>query len=168
MRQLFLTVALAVLPTASFPPPLLAESLPLTPGPSCVQSTAVPAPKHALTLTPEVTLRTMLDGYVRRDLETVAAYLHPTLRDKPEMRQRFIDAIRANMSPERHVSRVVSITLVRVRASGDKEYADLVSIIEASSRFSGRAGNQSNERQHNWTLVRFRQNGPWYHSGGGF
>ncbi len=124
--------------------------------------------RHPLRLTPEDTLRTILEAYIARDIETVLAYLPPVIRENPERMAQFREIWSSYMTDERHVKRIVEIRLDKITSVGEDKVARLWAKIETTPRFSGAPDLGGNIREYRWALRQLKGKGPWFHDGGGF
>jgi len=124
--------------------------------------------RHPLELTPEDTLRTLLEAFIRRDIETVLAYYHPSVRANPERIARIRQGMGSYMTDRKHVKRIVEIRLDKITASGEDKVATLWAKIETTPRFSGVLDLGGNVREYRWVLRQLKGKGPWFHDGGGF
>lgn len=124
--------------------------------------------RHPLELTPEQTLKTLLEAFIARDIERALAYVHPVLHDNPERIARLREGWGSYMTDRKHVKRIVEIRLEAITARGEDKVATLWTKIETTPRFSGVPDLGGNVREYRWSLRQLKGKGPWFHDGGGF
>jgi hypothetical protein len=117
-------------------------------------------------LTPEETLRTILQAYVTRDLPTVLSYRNPVIKSNPE--RAGVDAYycRRAMTDRLHLIRVGGVSLEKVVVADTYREAFLTAEVETTPGFPGPL--RDGMHTYRWALKQFNGTGPWYFDGGGW
>ena len=127
---------------------------------------------HPLTLSPEQTLRVILQAYINRDPETVIAY-YP--RGDSEEWKKWLNkaqqGINSYMTDQKHVKQIVEIEMKNIKDDKGDKIAFLTVTLETTPRFSGAVSREADGRyvaSIHWILRQYKGKGPWYFDGGGF
>lgn len=114
-------------------------------------------------------MRRLLSGWVKRDIDRILEFAHPSVRADKDQEDFLRYRTASFMTEQRHVVRVISVTLVSVFFRGRDQVARLCVEIETTPSFPGKiAAEGRNLRQYDWFLVRLAGRGAWIYDGGGF
>lgn len=127
---------------------------------------------HPLALSPEETIRMILEGYINRDIEKVMTY-YP--KGEGGNWERWLNRVRETtayrMTDKKHVKRIVDITLKGIKDDKADKIAYLQAKVETTPNFSGECKLEADGiyvASYQWILRQPKGKGPWHYDGGGF
>ena len=127
---------------------------------------------HPLILSPEETLRTYLNAFIAKDIDTVMAYLPDWKSEQiKKWRERMTVFFKKRMTERRHIKAVIEVKLKKIEEQKDGKLAFLEAKIETSPKFSGSVLCDSNGKcvvTYKWAFRQYNGKGTWFFDGGGF
>jgi hypothetical protein len=129
-------------------------------------------PSHPRSLSPEETLRVILQAYIDDDMETIMAYYPKDSSIDFKFRlERFRRSIERRMTEEMHVEKIIEIKPSVVKTEGDDKVARIkatIAVTEEFSPFVQKTAGGDYVVSYTWFLRQIKGTGPWYYDGGGF
>jgi len=127
---------------------------------------------HPKILSPEESLKTFLNAFVSKDIDTVMAYIpNGTGKSITQWRERIKLIFQSRMSERKHIKAVESIELVKIEKGKTGKLATMKSTIVTSPNFSGAVVCDDNGKctaTYKWLFRKSKEDSPWLYDGGGF
>jgi hypothetical protein len=123
-------------------------------------------------LSPEESLKTFLNAFASKDIDTVMAYIpNGTGKEITEWRERIKLLFQSRMSERKHIKAVESITLIKIETGKTGKLATMEATIVTTPNFSNAVTCDENGKctaTYKWLFRQAKEDGPWLHDGGGF
>jgi hypothetical protein len=127
---------------------------------------------HPMILSPEETLKTYLNAFIAKNINTVMAYLPDGRTEQiKKWRERMKIFFMRRMTERKHIKAVIGVKLAEIKEQKNGKLAFLEAKIETSPKFSGSVNCDPNGKcvaTYKWSFRQYYGKGPWFFDGGGF